>query len=53
MVEAHPLVHNMINFVVANFVANVALSMYVFHFEIDIRKTNRHQWRITYHGTLR
>ena len=27
MVEAHPLVHNMINFVVANFVANVALSM--------------------------
>lgn len=29
MTEAHPLVHNMINFVVANFVANVALSMYV------------------------
>lgn len=28
MTEAHPLVHNMINFVVANFVANVALSMY-------------------------
>ena len=27
MVETHPLVHNMINFVVANFVANVALSM--------------------------
>ena len=27
MVEAHPLVHSMINFVVANFVANVALSM--------------------------
>jgi len=27
MVEIHPLVHNMINFVVANFVANVALSM--------------------------
>lgn len=27
MVEAHPLVHNMINFVVSNFVANVALSM--------------------------
>lgn len=27
MVEVHPLVHNMINFVVANFVANVALSM--------------------------
>ncbi|KAJ6136396.1 hypothetical protein N7512_001556 [Penicillium capsulatum] len=25
MVEVHPLVHNMINFVVANFVANVAL----------------------------
>jgi len=29
MVEVHPLVHNMINFVVVNFVANVALSMYV------------------------
>lgn len=29
MVQTHPLVHNMINFVVANFVANVALSMYV------------------------
>lgn len=29
MTEVHPLVHNMINFVVANFVANVALSMYV------------------------
>ena len=29
MTEAHPLIHNMINFVVANFVANVALSMYV------------------------
>lgn len=28
MVKAHPLVHNMINYVVANFVANVALSMY-------------------------
>lgn len=27
MVEVHPLVHNMINFVVTNFVANVALSM--------------------------
>ncbi|CAL5875202.1 uncharacterized protein PFLUO_LOCUS9506 [Penicillium psychrofluorescens] len=27
MVEVHPLVHNMINFVVANFVANVALSI--------------------------
>ncbi|KAJ5485636.1 thiamine biosynthetic bifunctional enzyme [Penicillium diatomitis] len=27
MTEAHPLVHNMINFVVANFVANVALSI--------------------------
>jgi thiamine-phosphate diphosphorylase/hydroxyethylthiazole kinase len=27
MVEVHPLVHNMINFVVANFVANVVLSM--------------------------
>lgn len=27
MIEVHPLVHNMINFVVANFVANVALSM--------------------------
>jgi thiamine-phosphate diphosphorylase/hydroxyethylthiazole kinase len=27
MVEVHPLVHNMINFVVSNFVANVALSM--------------------------
>jgi thiamine-phosphate diphosphorylase/hydroxyethylthiazole kinase len=31
MVEVHPLVHNMINFVVVNFVANVALSMCVFH----------------------
>lgn len=30
MVEVHPLVHNMINFVVANFVANVVLSMCVF-----------------------
>lgn len=27
MVEVHPLVHNMINFVVTNFVANIALSM--------------------------
>lgn len=27
MVEIHPLVHNMINFVVTNFVANVTLSM--------------------------
>ncbi|KAF7162651.1 hypothetical protein CNMCM5623_007876 [Aspergillus felis] len=27
MVKAHPLVHNMINYVVANFVANVALAM--------------------------
>ncbi|KKK21766.1 hypothetical protein P175DRAFT_0493045 [Aspergillus ochraceoroseus IBT 24754] len=27
MVEVHPLVHNMINFVVANFVANVTLAM--------------------------
>ncbi|KAL4740619.1 hypothetical protein BDV11DRAFT_204119 [Aspergillus similis] len=27
MVEAHPLVHNMINFVVANFVANVTLAI--------------------------
>ncbi|PYH43135.1 bifunctional hydroxyethylthiazole kinase/thiamine-phosphate diphosphorylase [Aspergillus saccharolyticus JOP 1030-1] len=27
MVKAHPLVHNMINYVVANFVANVALSI--------------------------
>ncbi|KAJ5247824.1 hypothetical protein N7468_002807 [Penicillium chermesinum] len=27
MVEVHPLVHNMINFVVANFVANVALAI--------------------------
>lgn len=27
MVQAHPLVHNMINYVVANFVANVALAM--------------------------
>ncbi|CAI7618295.1 unnamed protein product [Penicillium bialowiezense] len=27
MVEVHPLVHNMINFVVSNFVANVALSI--------------------------
>ncbi|KAJ5988643.1 hypothetical protein N7481_003853 [Penicillium waksmanii] len=27
MVEVHPLVHNMINFVVANFVANVVLSI--------------------------
>jgi len=26
----HPLVHNMINFVVVNFVANVALAAYVF-----------------------
>lgn len=30
MVEVHPLVHNMINFVVSNFVANVALSMSVY-----------------------
>ncbi len=27
LVEVHPLVHNMINFVVANFVANVTLAM--------------------------
>jgi thiamine-phosphate diphosphorylase/hydroxyethylthiazole kinase len=53
MTEAHPLVHNMINFVVANFVANVALSMYVFLFSLDISIANRRQWRITYHGTLR
>lgn len=32
MVELHPLAHNMINSVVINFVANVALSMCVFHF---------------------
>jgi hypothetical protein len=30
MVVSHPLVHNMINFVVANFAANVALAMLVF-----------------------
>lgn len=30
VVKGHPLVHNMINYVVANFVANVALSMYSF-----------------------
>ena len=30
MVGVHPLVHNMINFVVSNFVANVALSMSVY-----------------------
>lgn len=41
MTEAHPLVHNMINFVVANFVANVALSMYVFLFKIRDSITNR------------
>lgn len=29
VVKAHPLAHNMINYVVANFVANVILSMYV------------------------
>lgn len=29
VVQAHPLVHNMINFVVANFAANVALSVCV------------------------
>lgn len=29
VVEAHPLVHSMINYVVANFVANVVLAMYV------------------------
>lgn len=28
VVEAHPLVHSMINYVVANFVANVVLAMY-------------------------
>lgn len=28
MVLAHPLVHNMINYVVANFAANVALALY-------------------------
>jgi thiamine-phosphate diphosphorylase/hydroxyethylthiazole kinase len=27
LVQVHPLVHNMINFVVANFVANVTLAM--------------------------
>lgn len=42
MTEAHPLVHNMINFVVANFVANVALSMYVFPFKLEVCFTNRH-----------
>lgn len=30
MVSTHPLVHNMINYVVANFVANVALALYDF-----------------------
>lgn len=30
VVKGHPLVHNMINYVVANFVANIALSMYFF-----------------------
>lgn len=29
VVKAHPLVHSMINYVVANFVANVVLAMYV------------------------
>jgi len=27
MVKSHPLVHNMINYVVANFAANIALAM--------------------------
>ncbi|KAJ5137769.1 hypothetical protein N7526_004002 [Penicillium atrosanguineum] len=36
MVEAHPFVHNMINFVVVNFVANVALSMCVFHYYLCV-----------------
>jgi thiamine-phosphate diphosphorylase/hydroxyethylthiazole kinase len=31
VVKFHPIVHSMINFVVANFVANVAISAYVFH----------------------
>lgn len=30
VVKGHPLCHNMINFVVANFAANVALAMYVY-----------------------
>lgn len=30
VVKFHPIVHSMINFVVANFVANVAISAYVF-----------------------
>lgn len=29
VVKFHPIVHSMINFVVANFVANVAISAYV------------------------
>lgn len=53
MTDAHPLVHNMINFVVANFVANVALSMYVPFFNICVSCANRFQWRIAYHGSLR
>lgn len=53
MTESHPLVHNMINFVVANFVANVALSMYVPPIKIRMDIPNRFQWRIAYHGTLR
>lgn len=32
VVKAHPLVHSMINYVVANFVANAVLCMYVFSF---------------------
>jgi hypothetical protein len=52
MTEAHPLVHNMINFVVANFVANVALSMYVPFFKLEGCDTNRYQWCIAYHGSL-
>lgn len=31
VVKFHPIVHSMINFVVANFVANVAISAYVLH----------------------
>lgn len=30
VVNVHPIVHSMINFVVANFVANVAIAAYVF-----------------------
>lgn len=51
VVKAHPLVHSMINYVVANFVANAVLATYVPLPSLPMH-TNV-QGRFTNHGTVR